>query len=101
MQRLSVRRPARPRDQDHEARQVSVLAAQTVKRPGSERRPTGNLMPRLQQSHCRIMVDGFGVESTHQAQMIGHPACVWKQFAEPGAPAAVTLELENRGSDGE
>ena len=85
-------------DQDHEAGQALVLAAQSVAQPGAHAGPARLLAPGLDEGHGRIMVDGFGMHRLHHQQVIHDPGRVRQQLADPGPGLAVLGEPE-KGRD--
>ncbi len=96
VQRLRIGVPARPGDHHHVGGKVVVLGTQSVREPRPQRRPPGDLVPRLQQGHRRIVVDRFGEERTDQADSIGDPRRVRQQLAQPDARVAMLCEAKDR-----
>ena len=76
-------------NQDAKGRQIAVLGAQPITRPGAETGAPGLLVASLEEGDAGIMVDGFGVHRLHEAQVIGNPGRVREQIAEPRAAPAV------------
>jgi len=73
------------RDHHHECRQIFVLAPQSIRQPGTDRWPTGELKACLEKSDRGIMIDRFCVQGLDEADVVGDFGEMRQQFADPGA----------------
>ena len=78
-----------------------VQAADAVAQPGSQARPAGLLVTRLNVGDRRVVVDCFGVERLDNGDVIDDGGDVRQELADPGAALAVLVELEHWRHAGE
>jgi hypothetical protein len=83
-------------DHHDECRQVVVFRAQAVTKPRPETGTPRLLAAGLQQRESRVVVDGFSIERTDQAQLVSQLGCVRQELAELHAALAIAGELERR-----
>ena len=86
--------------QHDERRQVLVQRAQSVTQPGPQAGAARQLVAGADVGDRRIMVDRFGVQALDDREIVDHLGRVRQQLADPGAVAAVLLELVFRRGDG-
>ena len=80
------------RNHHYKTGQATALTAKAVAEPGADTRTTGNLGAGLQESYCRIMVDGISVHGVNHADFIRNLRGVWKQFTDPRSRCTMLLE---------
>ena len=89
-------------DEHDKTRQVLIHRAEAIRGPGTEAGPAGHLVAGLHGADRRLVVDRFGVQRAHPADVIGHLAEVRQQVGiHPHAALAALLEAELRRRDRE
>ena len=87
--------------EDDEGGEIFVFAAESVAEPCAEAGTAGDLVAGLDVGDGWIVIDGLGVETADDGEVIDHFGGVGEQFADPGARLAVLFEFVDAGSDGE
>ncbi len=88
-------------DEGDEGRQVLVHRAEAVRGPCAHARAACDLGACLEEGDRWIVVDGFGVHGSHDAESVCDGGGVGQEFTEPRAGSAVLRETELGGSDRE
>src|SRR5207249_1862406 len=83
------------RDQNHEGRQVLVLAPEAIAHPGSQAGPARLLAARLDECYGWVVIDGIGVHRLDDGDIIGDCGGARQELAQPRARLAVPAELKN------
>ena len=89
------------RGEDHEGRQVVVLAAEAVGNPGTEARFARHLVAGHEERAGRVVVDGVGVDRLHHGDVVREAGRPRQQVADPqGAlPVLGKFELRRRNRE--
>ena len=88
-----------PREQHHVGREIVIRAAKPIGQPRAHRRPPGQRMPGLHESHPGIMVDRIRPHGTDERELIHHLAHVWQQIAHFDAGFAALRKPPMRAQD--
>ena len=92
---------ARDRDQYDEGGQVLVHRSQSVRCPRTKARPTGHLVASLHGGDRRFVIDRFGVQAAHPANLVGLLRRARQQFGiHPHAALPAWLNLNVDGAIG-
>src|SRR5207245_331317 len=89
--RLLLAGPARG-SKDDKAGQVVAVSAEAVPGPRAHARPAGDERAGVHERVRRIVVDRFGVDRAHDAQLVGDAGQLWKDGGDFLARLAALLE---------
>ncbi len=101
MEGLRVGWAAGAGDHGDEGGQVAIFRSQAVRNPRTEGGTSPDLVPGLKQGHRWVVIDGFGVKGTNDAEVVCMPGDVGEKLAKRDSGFSVWLERVGRGSNGE
>ena len=84
------------RNEDDKTGQILIFAAKAVAHPGAHAGAAGLLEAALDESDCRVMIDGIGMDRIDVGDIVDNLALVREELTQPSAALTVLVELENR-----